>query len=211
MYPGPGKSAAIDKAAGLFARAVQEYFPLIPTEDEGRLRNVRIRDHFLTSIFTLSDFDRVEASGRRERLARFHMQNKFLLMACNQQLQREMGAIVAHAGDRSFAAAAASYREHLLAALAGAPRYAANINVLLHALGHVSDRLSADEKSFFLGSLEQYRQGFASICAPKSIFRSWIIRFDDPYLAEQTFFAPFPDHLMELSAAETDRGRNFWQ
>jgi len=211
VYPRPERSAAIDRSAGVFAGAVQERFPLLPIEDEGRLRNVRIRDHFLTCIFTLADFDRVASSGRLEQLARFHTQNKLLLMACNQRLQREMGEIVAHAGDQPFASATAQYREHLLATLAKAPRYTANINVLLHALGHVSDRLSHGEKSFFLDSLEQYRQGFASICAPKNILKSWIIRFDDPYLGEQTFFAPFPDHLMEISAAEADRGRDFWQ
>ncbi|HDR73649.1 MAG TPA: DUF1722 domain-containing protein [Methanoculleus sp.] len=210
VYPRPGRSAAIDKSAGFFAGAVQERFPLHPIEDEGRLRNVRIRDHFLTCIFTLSDFDRVETSGRPERLVRFHTRNKFLLMACNQRLQREMGTIIAHGGDQPFASAAAQYRERLLAALARAPPYTANINVLLHALGHVSGHLSRDEKALFLDSLEQYRQGYISICAPKNILKSWIVRFDDPYLGEQTFFAPFPDHLMEISEAETDRGRDFW-
>jgi uncharacterized protein YbgA (DUF1722 family)/uncharacterized protein YbbK (DUF523 family) len=211
VYPRPERSAAIDKTAGFFAVAVQERFPLLPIEDEGRLRNVRIRDHFLTRIFTLSDFHRAAASGRPDRLIRFHTRNKFLLMAYHQQLQQEMGAIVARAGDQPFGAAVADYREHLLAAVAKAPRYSANINVLMHAMGHFSDRLSHDEKAFFLDTLEQYRQGAASICAPKNILKSWIIRFDDSYLGEQTFFAPFPDHLMEISAAEADRGRDFWK
>lgn len=210
VYPKPERSAAIDRTAGLFAGAVQERFPLLPLEDEGRLRNVRIRDHFLTCIFTLADFRLAAASGRTGRLIRFHTQNKFLLMACHQRLQQEMGAIVAGAGDRPFGEAVADYREHLLRALAKAPRYTANINVLMHAMGHFSDRLSRDEKALFLDALEQYRQGFVSICAPKNILKSWIVRFDDPYLGEQTFFAPFPDHLMEISAAEADRGRDFW-
>jgi uncharacterized protein YbgA (DUF1722 family)/uncharacterized protein YbbK (DUF523 family) len=211
VYPRPERSAAIDKRAGFFAHAVRERFPLLPLEDEGRLRNVRIRDHFLTRIFTLSDFNRAVASGSLGRLIRFHTQNKFLLMAYHQRLQREMGGIIARAGDRSLDDTVADYREHLLSALAKAPRYTANINVLMHAMGHFSDHLSHDEKSFFLDSLEQYRQGTASSCAPKNILKSWIVRFDDTYLGEQTFFAPFPDHLMEISAAEADRGRDFWR
>jgi hypothetical protein len=82
---------AIEKTAGFFAREVLKRFSELPIEDELRLNNARIRDHFLTGIFTLAAFREVEEKGVREDLATFHAANKFLLMACHQQLFREMG------------------------------------------------------------------------------------------------------------------------
>ena len=87
---------AIERSAGFFAREVLKRFSHLPIEDELRLNNARIRDHFLTSIFTLAAFREVEMTRDREALARFHAANKFLLMACHQQLMHEMGQWVAN-------------------------------------------------------------------------------------------------------------------
>ena len=95
VYPSAEKSMAIEKTAGFFAREVLKRFSELPIEDELRLNNARIRDHFLTGIFTLAAFRKVEEKGEREDLATFHAANKFVLMACHQQLVREMGRLVA--------------------------------------------------------------------------------------------------------------------
>jgi len=49
IYMGPDKGAAAQIGAGMFARAVLQRFAGLAIEDEGRLRNARIREHFLTS------------------------------------------------------------------------------------------------------------------------------------------------------------------
>ncbi|RQD84862.1 MAG: DUF523 domain-containing protein, partial [Methanocalculus sp. MSAO_Arc2] len=60
VYPSAEKSMAIDRSAGFFAREVLKRFPSLPIEDELRLNNARIRDHFQTGIFTLAAFREVE-------------------------------------------------------------------------------------------------------------------------------------------------------
>jgi uncharacterized protein YbbK (DUF523 family) len=54
VYPGTGKVASIARDSGFFGAAVLEKFPFSAIEDEGRLKNYRIREHFLTKLFTLA-------------------------------------------------------------------------------------------------------------------------------------------------------------
>lgn len=75
----------------------------------------------------------------------------------------------------------------------------ANINVLMHAFGHFSDDLTSSEKEFFLESLEKYRQGRIPLLVNQNLLKSWIIRFENEYLADQTFFEPYPEELMEIT------------
>ena len=42
---------AVQKTSGLFAGAFMTRFPLVPTEDEGRLQDPRIREKFIERIF----------------------------------------------------------------------------------------------------------------------------------------------------------------
>ena len=54
IYPTTEKKVApISKGPGFFAAAVLERFPHLAIEDEGRLRNPRIKEQFLTKLFTL--------------------------------------------------------------------------------------------------------------------------------------------------------------
>jgi len=211
VYPSAGKSAPIGHGPGFFGRMVLDRYPLLPVEDEGRLRNVRIRDHFLTRIFTLADFRETKTRGRIRDLVRFHTGNKYLLHAHSQRLQKEMGVIVANHEGLSEGVVFERYGTLLGRALARAPSYRTNIDVLLHAMGHFRDRIGPGERDFFLRSLERYRDGRASVCAPKNIIALWIERFDEENLRDQTFFAPFPEDLIEPGPAETDRGRDFWK
>ncbi|NYT07493.1 MAG: DUF1722 domain-containing protein [Methanomicrobiales archaeon] len=211
VYPSAGKSAPIGHGPGFFGRMVLERYPLLPIEDEGRLRNVRIRDHFLTRIFTRADFREAKTRGKVRDLVRFHTENKYLLHAHNQRMLREMGIIVANQEGLPAGVLFDRYEALLGPALARPPSYRTNIDVLLHAMGHFRDRISPGERDFFLRSLERYRDGRASVCAPKNIVALWIERYDEEGLRNQTFFAPFPEDLIEPDPAETDRGRDFWK
>jgi len=211
VYPSAEKSMAIERTAGFFAREVMKRFSELPIEDELRLNNARIRDHFLTGIFTLAAFRTVEEKGERDDLATFHAANKFVLMACHQQLMREMGRLVASRAKKEPAELFFHYRHLLCAALAQVPRYTNNINVLQHALAYFSNRVSGEEKAYCLRLIDRYKEGHATLAEPRDLLRSWVIRFGEPALLNQTFFAPYPVELTDLPEENTDRGRDVWK
>lgn len=191
------------KGKGFFAGAVLERLSFLPVEDEGRLSNFSIREHFLTRIFTLTAFRKMQASGKMKDVVRFQAENKYLLMAYNQKELKELGRITANPEKKPVGAVIEAYREHLLAALYRAPRYTSNINVLMHTLGYFSDELTAREKAYFLDILERYRAGTVPLSAALAVMRSWIERFENEYLMDQTFFRPHPEELVEI----TDSGK----
>jgi uncharacterized protein YbgA (DUF1722 family)/uncharacterized protein YbbK (DUF523 family) len=197
------KSPALERGPGLFAEAVLGRFPNAAVEDEGRLSNFRIREHFLTKLFLNALFRAAKKMGTAGALVRFQTEQKLLLMAYNQKELRLLGKIVGNQDRLSQAEVWKRYETHLRRALMRPARYTSHINVLMHGMGYFSRQLSAREKAHFLELLEQYRQASVPLSAPVSLVRSWIERFDSDYLATQVFFEPYPKGLIEI----TDSGK----
>jgi len=200
-----GHSSPDGKTRGFFGAAVVDRFPNAAIEDEGRLRNYVIREHFLTKLFARARFRTIIASGAIRDLVNFQAQNKLLLMAYNQTRMRKLGRLVANHGKIPTPELFEAYESGLGQAMARAPRYTSNINVMMHAAGYFSRELNKSEKAFFQRELARYRERRTPLSTLLGVLRSWVVRFDDPYLREQTFFDPYPETLMALS--DSGKGR----
>ncbi len=205
------KSGAVGKSSGHFGGAVLKKFPFLPIEDEGRLRNSRIKEHFMTRLFMLAAFRKVKSEGSMKDLVAFHTDNKYLLMAYSQTELRKMGYIVANKEKKSFPELILEYERHLYNTLSKPPRYTSSINVLMHALGHFSEKLSSREKALFFDGIQKYREGKTSLCPAINTIRSWIVRFEDQYLMNQTFFEPYPEGLMEVDPIYSHLREDLWE
>jgi len=212
VYPTAAlKSGAIGKTSGFFGGAVLKKFPHLAIEDEGRLRNARIKEHFMTKLFMLAAFRKVKSEGRMRDLVAFHTENKYLLMAYSQAELRKLGAIVANKESGIFRELVSEYERHLYNALSRPPRYTSNINVLMHAFGHFSEKLSSQEKALFFDWIQKYREGKTSLCPATNTIRSWAVRFEDQYLTNQTFFEPYPEGLMEVDPINSHFREDLWE
>jgi uncharacterized protein YbgA (DUF1722 family)/uncharacterized protein YbbK (DUF523 family) len=205
IYPDRPDASPSSTGAGFFGQAALERLGHLALEDEARLTNFNLRQHFLTRIYTLASFREVRRAGEMDALVRFQARNKLLLMAYSQKEMRALGATVANHARKPVAEVLRAYEAHLYLAFARPPRATACINVLMHALGYFSERLTSGEKAFFLQCVEEYRAGKAPLSVSTSLLRSWIIRFEQDYLAEQAFFQPYPEALVQIS--DSGRGR----
>ena len=211
IYPSESNVPPIKQSAGFFGEAILHQFPYHAIEDEGRLRNHSIREHFLRKIYTFASFRTVKQNKEIHELIDFHTNNKFLLMAYNQKELKNLGQIIASSDKKSRTKTIQNYETHLQQAFLKAPYCTRNINVLMHSLGYVSKHLSKNEKQFFLTSIEQYRTGKMSLASLNSIFKSWIIRFEQEYLDRQTFFNPYPEELIHAANIDSCQNRDFWK
>lgn len=203
IYPGFENVSRTFQGSGFFGGAILERFYGFPVEDEGRIRNFTIREHFLTRIFAFARLREVKASKTMRALVEFHTTHKLLLMGYNQTQMRILGKIVANHERAAFETVTARYEEHLKLALAKTPKCTSIINVLMHAFGGFSAVLSKDEKTFFLESLEEYRDERIPLSALLHVLRAWAIRYQNDYLLNQTFLKPYPEKLVEI----TDSGK----
>lgn len=207
IYPSIGKSASVARGTGFFGGAVVEKFPNLAIEDEKRLLNGKIREHFLTKLYANASFRMIKKSASIRDLVRFHSENKLLLTAYNQKELRILGKVVANQEGKPFNQLIESYEEHLLSAFKRPPSTGANINVMMKAMGYFTHELAKEEKKFFLDLLEKYKVGKMPLSACLSVLKAWVIRFREEYLMRQTFFEPFPSELAEVETGE----RDYWK
>lgn len=204
IYKTHGKTSALSqKTKGLFADAVINMFNGLCIEDEGRLTNYNIRDNFLTNIYTHSYFRKVREKSQLKYLIEFHSNNKYLLMAHSPNGVKVLGKIVANAENKNIINILKEYEDALLSTLSIVPRTSRNINMLLHLFGYFSKYLSSTEKAFFLDELQKYSDKKIPFSVPIALINSYVMRFENDYLLNQTIFEPFPEELIQV----TDSGK----
>lgn len=207
VYPSTKKGPAVGKGRGLFGEAVFSSFGHLPIEDEGRLTNFIIREHFLTSLFTIARFEDFRKGGEMKDLIQFQSDNKLLFMAYNQSKMRLMGQVAGNLEKKEVNTVFQEYSTLFYQLVATPPKPSSHTNVLLHGLGYFSRYLSAGEKKFFLATLEKYRDGEVPLSVPLHILNSYVVAFENEYLSRQTFFEPYPRSLVDVT--DSGRGRNF--
>ena len=194
-YPLAEKCAPAGRGPGVFGARVLDLFPGRAIEDEGRLRDDRIRAHFLTQLYTLARFRELEKNSTRAGLISFHAGHKLLLMAYNQKEMRSLGGIVGTMNGREIREVFTEYREGLERAMSRMPRHRSHLNVLEHAVGYFSDEVNRSERDHFTHLVGEFAEGRAPLSVPAGVLRSWTERFDSGYLRDQVYFAPYPSEL----------------
>ena len=203
IFKGFEKSAMAIRGSGFFAGEVIKRFPTAAIEDEGRLKNHQIREHYLTKLYTITRYRLIRSSMEMRDLIDFHSRHKLLLLAYNQSQYRICGRIVANHDKLKPEQVFVQYEQGLVNVFKKMPRYTSIINTLQHAFGWISDGLSSREKSFFLNSIEEYRDERIPLSAILQLFHSAAIRFNNTYLVNQVFLSPYPRELMDI----TDSGK----
>ncbi len=191
-YPAIDGKIPLGKTSGFFGEAVVKQFVHLAIEDEARLNDSLLRHHFLTKLFTLADFRRVKASRKMKELVDFQARNKFLFMAYHQSRMRLAGKLVGNQEQKTWSELLNCYEQELTIILTRVPRSAAYVNVFEHIVGYFAKYLTLAEKKHYLQSLRQFQVGKFSIGSILYLLESWINRFDDEYLRQQTLFQPYP-------------------
>lgn len=83
VYSGMKGSPVIEKCGGFFASRIAEKYEGYPIEEEDRLKNNKIREHFLTKLFMF-------AAYREQEITEFHDNNKMLMEFYNSELAQKL-------------------------------------------------------------------------------------------------------------------------
>ncbi|MDD1678311.1 MAG: DUF523 and DUF1722 domain-containing protein [Methanomicrobiales archaeon] len=193
IYGGIGESEPKIRGNGLFAQEIVSRFPLIPLANERDLTGNRLRGHFLTQIYTIAEFRAVRNHEITKNLLQFHAENKYLLSAYHRTEYNTLTALATNRSERSFDVVMKEYEEHLLQALSRPPRVTSHLAVLRHALTHFEDAsIPPQDREKVKALLEAYRTGAKPLSAPCTLIREWIVKYDEDYLSQQTYFEPYP-------------------
>ncbi|MCF8031433.1 MAG: DUF523 and DUF1722 domain-containing protein [Desulfohalobiaceae bacterium] len=181
---------------GIWARMVMERFPFLPVEDEGRLHDPGLREHFIEHVFLYWRWRQLEKQGPDlGALTDFHSRHKLLLLAHSPELYKEMGRYVAQARSYPREEILPGYLRLLDQAMRTPTTIAKHANVLHHMLGYFKQELSADEKQEFLDMVEKYRQGSVPLIVPVTLMNHFVRKYNEPYLSQQIYLNPHPVEL----------------
>jgi uncharacterized protein YbgA (DUF1722 family)/uncharacterized protein YbbK (DUF523 family) len=190
-YRSSGEASGI-AGAGLYASRVMASFPLLAVEDEGRLNDAGLREAFAERVFAAARLRSLLSERWPLRdLVAFHARHKLQLLAHDPARYRSAGRVVAGSGSGD----ASDYGELFLSAMAVLPSRGRNANALLHAYSRIGRTLSAPRRSDLVARIDAYRRGEVPLSVPVALLAHYASGGDLPWLAEQTFLAPFPAEL----------------
>ena len=193
VYDGNNVPRAV--GVGIFARAFKDHFPLLPTEEEGRLHDPLLRENFIEQIFVYQRWREVADAPTAANLISFHTTHKLLLMAHSEKHTREMGRLMAQAGSLDLDTFIERYQELLMTAMSLKPTTKKHVNVLQHMMGFFKKLISADEKQELLSVIEQFRNNIVPLIVPVTLINHYIRKYQEPYLMQQLYLNPHPLEL----------------
>jgi uncharacterized protein YbgA (DUF1722 family)/uncharacterized protein YbbK (DUF523 family) len=199
IYKGKEKGSGSVKGVGLFASFAMNLYQNLPIEEEGRLTNYAIREHFLTKLYTFFRFEKVKNSHSMKDLVKFHSDHKYLLLAYNQNQSKILGKIVANHEKKHFKEITDEYESHLGMVFAKMPNKNNYINTFLHIMGYFSDGLTSREKKFILDRFQKYREDKLHISVVLNLLRTYVIKYNLEYLLDQVIWTTYPEELLDIS------------
>lgn len=181
---------------GLFAAELMRHFSLLPVEEEGRLRDAHLRENFIERVFAYYRLQRFLADlPESADLVEFHTRHKLTLMSHHQQKYREIGRLVAQAGDVDFAKLLLDYSQQFMETLKVKATAKNHTNVLHHAMGYFKKELDASDKEELVEVIENYRTGLVPLVVPITLVKHHLRKHPVKWLSKQVYLNPYPHEL----------------
>lgn len=181
---------------GLWAHAFTDHFPLIPVEEDGRLNDPKLRENFIEQIFGLKRWrDALEKPRRVGAIVEFHTRNKLLVLSHSPKIYRLMGKLVANGKHLPIGELYRQYETLFIKSLRLKTTIKKTVNVVQHMMGFFKKQLTKDEKQELLEIIESYRRELIPLIVPITLFNHYVRKYQQPYLANQTYLHPHPSEL----------------
>lgn len=181
---------------GLYAAAFMAARPLLPVEEEGRLNDPVLRESFVERVYAYRRWQELLAAGvSAERVVDFHTRHKLVLMAHGPERLRELGRLVATAGERDPDTLARAYGQRFMAALSYRATRRRHTDVLFHLMGYLKRSLEAGDKAELVELIHDYRRGLVPLIVPVTLLRHHFRRHPNPYVERQVYLSWQPAGL----------------
>jgi uncharacterized protein YbbK (DUF523 family)/uncharacterized protein YbgA (DUF1722 family) len=180
---------------GFFARALRARLPDLPIEEEGRLRDARLRETFIEGVFAYDRLKRLFASRwKLGDLVAFHTAHKLALLAHRPVAYQELGRLVARGKAVARDALRAAYTSGFMAAMAVPATRGRHVNVLQHMAGYLE--LDVASRAELAGLVDDYRRELQPLVVPLTLLRHHARVQGIEYLLGQTYLDPHPRELL---------------
>jgi uncharacterized protein YbbK (DUF523 family)/uncharacterized protein YbgA (DUF1722 family) len=195
VWDEPEKRPTAD-GRGLFAQALVDALPGLPLEEEGRLHDPGIREHFVDRVFghaRVRDF--FSGPWDAAALVHFHAAEKVAVMAHDPELARALGRLVAGQSDLTPGEVERRYRALHAEAFARRATPGRQANALTHLAGHLKDALDSADRGELRDAIDDYRRGLVPVAVPLALLSRHIRAAEAAWARSQTYLSPYPKEL----------------
>lgn len=200
IYPKEDAPAASGRGSGLFANEFKNQYPLIPTEEDGRLNDVRLRENFVARLFAHHEWNEMTKGELKAKdLIGFHSRFKYTIMAHSITHYQLLGKIVAGATNVDVRERAEKYFPVFMQAMEILCTKKSHGNTLFHILGYLRDKVEGKIRQEIVTLIDQYRTGMIPLIVPIQFFRHYFENNPDKYILNQNYLHPHPDELKLLN------------
>ncbi len=194
LYHKLGTDSGYQKTSGMFSEGVSAEFPNMVKEDEKRLSNISIREHFLTRIFVLANLRESLKQQSMEKLFEFYSKNMLLFLCHDEKLTAELGLLFRIQDD--FAIISKKFQKIAYDILSLPVKKAPMINTFEYMYNFVKLKLSESEQFHYQSLIDKFENDLISQSEISTLLYSWALRYDVKIILEQSLFDPFPKNLL---------------
>lgn len=190
------KGPVTQTGRGLFAAELADQLPNLPIEEEGRLREPRLRENWIERVFAYHRLQALWAARWRiGDLIALHTSHKLLLLAHSPRAYQELGRLVAAAQPPPRRDLREQYEREFMAALTTPATRGRHANVLQHMVGHFRRQLDDASRCELADAIDDYRRGLMPLIVPITLIAHYARLYDVTYLKGQAYLNPHPKEL----------------
>jgi uncharacterized protein YbbK (DUF523 family)/uncharacterized protein YbgA (DUF1722 family) len=181
---------------GLFAQALADGLPGLAMEEDGRLNDAGIREHFVDRVFghaRVRDF--FAGPWDAAALVRFHAAEKMAVVAHDPERARALGRLVARQRELPRERLEDRYRELHAEALRRRATPGRQANALMHLAGHLKDVADGADRRELREAIEDYRNGLMPVAVPLALLARHLRAAGAEWARAQTYLEPYPKQL----------------
>ena len=194
LYHKLGTDSGYQKTTGMFSEGVSAEFPNMVKEDEKRLENITIREHFLTRIFVLANLRESLELQSVEKLFEFYSKNMLLFLCHDEKLTAELGVLFTN--EDNFKIISKKFENIIYEILSFPIQKSPMINTFDYMFNFVKSKLSESEKSHYQSLLDEFENNLITHSEISTLLYSWALRYNVQLILDQSLFDPFPKNLL---------------
>lgn len=184
------------KGRGVYAERLMSLMPLLPVEEAGRLNDAGLRDNFLTRVFALADWKAsVAKQPTAKALINFYSRYKYQVMAHHVPSYFAIGRFLANLSERDINNVCDEFIGLFMTALSHHASRKGNTNTMMHLRGYLKNGLAREEQAELSRLIEAYYEGYVPLVVPLTMLKHHLLKNDNAYLKQQTYWAPHPEKL----------------
>ncbi len=182
---------------GLFIQTLKTRFPYLPIEDEGRLNDSAIREHFIKQVGLYHAAKvMLKTVSKISDLEAFHTRNKMMLQLHHPNNQKLLGHLIANWNkQKNLEAIKQQYFDLFVSSFGNIATPARHYSLMQRCFREINRHLDKCCRADIQEMLLAYLKDLVPLATPMAILRHYAKRYQQSFIVHQSYLYPYPDEL----------------